>query len=337
MKIGFSSFTFINQRQDKPQFLASTRVEPQKREPAAAPAEDDPFTKRLKKQREALESLASLPTPKEASQQQATQKVGFLRQRIEMLKAMMAFASPEQLKNMAKELKSIARELAGAAKLLNSQGGGGAGMTAVPSVVSTPAVSSTAAPSTAATTTAAQPAVAQVSGAESAAAQAGGDESAQATVSSEAQQAETSAQTAEEDAERSAEEKAEQEAEKAAGEPEGDESTELGLLPSLPNLIQTEDNRSKNSGPSASEHALRGVLADAQKELREAVNELKIRLREEDKEARRELKKAEEAMEKTDQAIAASTSEALYSSLGQLLPTSLSEVSVSTVSINIEV
>ncbi|MCD1586979.1 hypothetical protein K7H09_13245 [Halomonas sp. IOP_14] len=319
MKIGFSSFTLINQRQDKPQFLTPTRVAPQKSEPA----EDDPFTKRLKKQQEALESLASLPTPKEASQQQATDKVGFLRQRIEMLKAMMAFASPEQLKNMAKELKSIARELAGAAKLLNNQGGGGAGMTAIPSVVATPAVP----------TTAAQPAVAQTSGAESAGAQAGGDESAQATVSSDAQQAEASAQTAEDDAEKAAE----QEAEKAAGEPESDESTELGVLPSLPNLIQNEDNRSKSNGPSASEHALRGVLTDAQKALREAVNELKVRLNEEDKEARRELKKAEEAMEKTDRAVAASTSEALYSSLGQLLPTSLGDVSVSTSSINIEV
>ncbi|UEQ04984.1 hypothetical protein LMS44_03735 [Halomonas profundus] len=319
MKIGFSSFTLINQRQDKPQFLTPTRVAPQKSEPA----EDDPFTKRLKKQQEALESLASLPTPKEASQQQATDKVGFLRQRIEMLKAMMAFASPEQLKNMAKELKSIARELAGAAKLLNNQGGGGAGMTAIPSVVATPAVP----------TTAAQPAVAQTSGAESAGAPAGGDESAQATVSSDAQQAEASAQTAEDDAEKAAE----QEAEKAAGEPESDESTELGVLPSLPNLIQNEDNRSKSNGPSASEHALRGVLTDAQKALREAVNELKVRLNEEDKEARRELKKAEEAMEKTDRAVAASTSEALYSSLGQLLPTSLGDVSVSTSSINIEV
>ncbi|WGI26157.1 hypothetical protein QEN58_03625 [Halomonas alkaliantarctica] len=281
MKIGFSSFTLIQQRQDKPQFLTPTRVAPQK----SAPAEDDPFTKRVKKQQEALESLASLPTPKEASQQQASDKVGFLRQRIEMLKAMMAFASPEQLKNMAKELKSIARELAGAAKLLNSQGGGGAGMTAIPSVVSTTAVASPAAPTAAVPT-----AVAQPSGAESAAAPTGGDESAPATVSSYAPKAEASAQTAEE--------KAEQEAEKAAGEPEGDESTELGVLPSLPNLIQNEDDRSKSNSPSASEHALRGALTDAQKALREAVNELKVRLREEDKEARRELKKAEESMEK---------------------------------------
>ncbi|BBI48750.1 hypothetical protein HORIV_11710 [Vreelandella olivaria] len=186
-----------------------------------------------------MESLASLPTPKEAAQQQATDKVGFLRQRIEMLKAMMAFASPEQLKNMAKELKSIARELAGAAKLLNSQGRW-CRHDRHPSVVSTPAVASAAAPT----------AVAQPSGTESAGAQAGGDESAQASVSSDAQQAEASAQTAEEDAERSAEEKAEQEAEKAAGEPEGDEATELGVLPSLPNLIQNEDNRSKTVAPA---------------------------------------------------------------------------------------
>ncbi len=318
MKIGFSLFTLINQRQDKPQFLTSTRVDPQKNEPTAALDEDDPFTKRLKKQQEALESLASLPTPKEASQQQASDKVGFLRQRIEMLKAMMAFASPEQLKNMAKELKSIARELAGAAKLLGNQGGDATATTAIPSVVAT---------------TAAQPAVAQASGGESAAAQAGGDESAEATVSSDAQQAEASAQTAEEDAEKAAE----QEAAKAAGDPEGDESSELGLLPSLPSLIQNEDNRSKSNGASASEHALRGVLTDAQKELREAVNMLKIRLNEEDKEARRELKKAEEVMNKTDRAVAASTSEALYSSLGQLLPTSISEAAFSPTSINVEV
>ncbi|EHJ93526.1 hypothetical protein [Vreelandella boliviensis] len=318
MKIGFSTFTLIGQRQDKPQYLASTRINQQKSEPASAPAEDDPFTKRLKKQQEALESLAALPTPKEASQQQATDKVGFLRQRLEMLKAMMAFASPEQLKNMAKELKSIARELAGAAKLLNSQGGGGAGMSAIPSMVSTPA---------------AQPAVAQSSGAGSAAAQAGSDESAQANISSDAQQAEAGAKTAEEDAKRAAE----QEAEKAAGESEGDESPELGLLPSLPTLIQNEDNRSKSDGSSASEHALRGVLTDAQKELREVINALKVRLNEEDKEAHRELKKAEEAMDKTDRAVAASTSDALYSSLGQLLPTSLSDTSVSTPSISVEV
>lgn len=318
MKIGFSSLTLIHQRQDKPQFLTPTRVDSLKNEPVAVKAEDDPFTKRLKKQQEALEKLASLPTPKEAAQKQATDKVGFLRQRIEMLKAMMAFASPEQLKNMAKELKSIARELAGAAKLLNNQSGGGAGMTAIPSVVATPA---------------AQPAVVQTSGAESAGAQAGGDESAQASVSSDSQQAEASAQTAEDDAEKAAD----QEAEKAAGDPEGDESTEVGVLPSLPTLIQNEDNRSKSNGSSASEHALRGVLTDAQKELREVINALKVRLSEEDKEARRELKKAEEVMDKTDRVVAASTTEALYSSLGQLLPTSLGDVSVSTLSINIEV
>lgn len=318
MKIGFSSFTQINQRQDKPQFLTSSRVNPQKSEPASAPAEDDPFTKRLKKQREALESLASLPSAKESSQQRASEKVGFLRQRLEMLKAMMRFASPEQLKNMAKELKSIARELGGAAKLLGNQGGGSAGITATPSVM--------------------QP-IAAPSSASSAESQAGGHEGAQANVPTDAQLASIEAElkTTEEGAEASSEDDTEEKAEKAAGAAEGDGTVSLGSLPSFATLIQNEDNRSRSNGPSASEHALRGALTDAQKELREAVNELKIRLREEDKEARRELKKAEDDMAKTDRAIAASASDALYSSLGQLLPSPSIGVSVSPTSINIEV
>ncbi|HDZ47054.1 hypothetical protein LCGC14_0154530 [marine sediment metagenome] len=322
MKIGFSSFTLINQRQDKPQFLTSTRVNPQKSEPASAPAEDDPFTKRLKKQREALESLASLPSAKESSQQRASEKVGFLRQRLEMLKAMMRFASPEQLKNMAKELKSIARELGGAAKLLDNQGGGSAGITATPSVM--------------------QP-IAAPSSAGSAESQAGGHEGAQEKVPTDAKLASIEAElkSTEEGAEASSKEGSEEDnaenAEKVAGFAEGAETDALGSLPSFATLIQNEDNRSRPNGPSASEHALRGVLTDAQKELREAVNELKIRLREEDKEARRELKKAEEDMAKADRAIAASTSDALYSSLGQLLPSSSIAISVLPSSINIEV
>ncbi|TVP44397.1 MAG: hypothetical protein EA345_15570 [Halomonas sp.] len=317
MKIGFSSFTLINQHQDKPQFLTSARVAPLKVEPAAAPAEDDPFTKRLKKQREALESLASLPTPKEASQQRAAEKVGFLRQRLEMLKTMMRFASPEQLKNMAKELKSIAGQLAGAAKLLGNQGGGSVGITATPSVVQ-PAAAQQAA---------AQQTVAPVGSADSAASQAGSDAGSQANIPTDAQ-----LESAEAEAKAAVEE-----AEKASGTFESVDTSEIGFLTSLPSLTQNEDNRSKSDGPSASENALRGALSDAQKELREAVNELKIRLREEDKEARRELKKAEEDMAKTDRAVAAATSNAMYSSLGQLLPTSLSDVAISTTSINIEV
>lgn len=320
MKIGFSTFTLISNRQDsssnsaKSTNLGAARVTTQNSERAAAPSiSDDLFAKRIKKQQEAFKSLASLPSPKESSQQRAAEKVGFLRQRIEMLKAMMAYASPEQLKNMAKELKSIAGQLAGAAKLLGSDAGGGVGTISIPSV-------------------------AQVAGADPAAL-ATGDSNDPANAPPEAQvaSAEADAKAAEEDAERETKEQAaEQDAEKnAVGLAEGDAAALLASLASITH--QNDHSRSKSTGPSASEQALRGALADAQKELREAVNELKIRLREEDKEARRELKKAEKDMEKTDRAIAVSTSNALYSELGQLLPTSLNDVSISTPSINVEV
>lgn len=310
MKIGFSTLTLMGHRQDKPQSLTSTRVNQQKSEPAAAPADDDPFTKRLKKQQEALERLASLPSPKEASQQRAAEKAGFLRQRLEMLKAMMSFASPEQLKNLAKELKSIARELAGAAKLLGNEDGAGTGVTVIPSVVPTAA---------------AQPEVTQASGTDPAA-QAGSDEVAQVSAPS---NAEADAQTAEEEADKAAQ--------KATNVPEDDENASPGILPSFASPLHNEGNRSKSQDTIASEHSLRGVLADAKKVLEEAVNLLKIRLNEEDKEARRELKKAEKEMEKIDRAIASSTSDALYSALGQMLPTASIGTSVLSTSINVEV
>lgn len=322
MKIGFSSFTLINNRQTTPPnkaaplnqgmplTSATTRVKQQSIALAPEPSTaDDPFTKRIKKQQEAFESLASLPSSKELSQQRASEKVGSLRQRIEMLKAMMRFASPERLKSIAKELKSVANQLASAAKLLGSQGGGSVGITAAPSVMQ-PA--------------AAQQAVDSAGGADPAASQASSDGGNQADV-----------KTAEDDAKRAVEQAAEDSAAGFVKDFVKDDTAVL--LPNLPDITQqNNDSRATSTGSSASEHALRSILTEAQKELREAANELKVRLREEDKEARRELKKAEEAMEKTDQAIATSTSDALYSSLGQLLPASDVSVSI-TPTINVEV
>lgn len=339
MKIGFSSFTLINNRQNTPPnkaaplnqgmplTSATTRVKQQSIALAPEPSTaDDPFTKRIKKQQEAFESLASLPSSKELSQQRASEKVGSLRQRIEMLKAMMRFASPERLKSIAKELKSIANQLASAAKLLGSQGGGSVGMTATPSVMQ-PA--------------AAQQAVDSAGGSDPAASQASSDGGNQADVSLDAQlaSAEADVKTAEEEAKRAAEQAAEDSAAGFVKDFIKDfvKDDAVVLLPSLPDITQqNNDSRAISTSSSASEHALRSILTEAQKELREAVNELKVRLREEDKEARRELKKAEEAMEKTDQAIAASSSDALYSSLGQLLPASDVSVSI-TPTINVAV
>lgn len=303
MKIGFSTLTLIGHRQDsspKATQLAAAKVTLQDREPISAPTpRDDLFSQRIKKQQEAFKSLASLPSPKEASQQQATQKVGFLRQRIEMLKAMMAFASPQQLKNMAKELKSIAGQLAGAAKQLGDSGGG-TGSIAIPSLATLAS---------------------------------GQEGSGQENVAQAVQQAEAEANTAQEEANKAAALEAEQD---TSGSAEDAEKEGIALAASVTSLTQN-DSRSASKSPSVSEHILRGALTDAQKELREAVSALKIRLREEDKEARRELQKAEKEMRKTDEAIAQSTSNALYSELGQLVRTSLSDMAVSTSSIHIEV
>ncbi|WP_447042937.1 hypothetical protein [Vreelandella sp. H-I2] len=317
MKIGFSTFTLMSHRQDKPQSLTSTRISQQKSEPAAAPADDDPFTKRLKKQQEALERLASLPSPKEASQQRAAEKAGFLRQRLEMLKAMMSLASPEQLKNMAKEMKSIARELAGAARLLGNAGDGSTNIPATPSV-------SVTAASDADTTASPQGSDAVVDAQASAPA----DEQV-AHTESEANQAEANAkESAEEAKEEAVKEEAKQTAALSKSEPENDsesdETAPLGLLASITSPSHAENSRA--NGSSASENSLRNALADAKKTLEEAVSALKIKLTEEDKEARRELMKAEKDIDKLDRALAVSTTGALYSSLGQLLPSSTSSV-----------
>tara|TARA_R110002012_G_scaffold5202_11_gene23924 strand:- start:382 stop:1401 length:1020 start_codon:yes stop_codon:yes gene_type:complete len=320
MKIGFSTLTLMGHRQDKPQQLASARVVQQSNERAAAASEDDPFTKRLKNQREALESLASLPSPKEASQQRATEKAGFLRQRLEMLKAMMAFASPEQLKNMAKELKSIARELAGAARLLSNAGGGSANLPATPSVSVTAAsgADTTASPQSSDAITdakASAPADEQVARTASEASQA------EDSVEKSAQE---SAEEAKEDAKQTSGLSESQPERKSENDADDDEADPLGLLASVASPLHAENSRT--NGPSASENGLRNALADAKKTLEETVSALKIKLTEADKEARRELIKAEKDIDKLDRALAVSTSDALYSSLGQLLPPSSSGV-----------
>lgn len=306
MKIGFSNLMIINTRREPSSGPSAARVTGQPLS-VAAPNTDDPQTKRFKKQKEAFEALATLPSPKESAMQNASQKVGFLKQRLESLKAMMRFASPEQLKSMASELKSIARELGVAARQL---GGGG---------------TSTDGPTVSSTVNAAQPAndvseVPSTDSAQSVGADLNAQEADTALASAEA------AISAEMDDELKEQEQSLNS--DAAIEKTADE------YPALASSSQRDDNRSPSI--SASEHALRSILTDARKELQEAINELKIRLREEDKEARRELKKAEEDMAKFDRSLVRSTSNALYSSLGQMLPGATSDVSSATATINVE-
>ncbi|RUR49416.1 hypothetical protein [Vreelandella populi] len=306
MKIGPAHFNTTTSRREHATPLASRLAASPSSNQASAT--ESPLEKRLKKQKEAFEALASLPSPKESAMQNASQKVGFLKQRLESLKAMMRFASPEQLKSMASELKSIARELGVAARHLSGGSNSTAGPTVAPSVNAAQSANS----------------VPEVTSADSAHSEGPG---------SDAQGADTALANAE--AAISAEIKDElNEQEQRLDSDDAIEKT-AGESPALGNPSQRDDNRSPSI--SASEHALRSILTDARKELQEAINELKIRLREEDKEARRELKKAEEDMAKLDRSLAQATSNALYSSLGQMLPTATADVSVATSSIHIAV
>ncbi|WP_417421799.1 hypothetical protein [Halomonas sp.] len=307
MKIGFSNFAMLNTRRDPASGPTAVRVAGQPLSAAATRA-DDQETKQLKKQKEAFEALASLPSPKESAMQNASQKVGFLKQRLETLKAMMRFASPEQLKSMASELKSIARELGVAARQLSGSGSNtGAG------------------PLVSATVNAAQPA-SNVSEASSP------DSAQNEGASADTQGAETALASAE--ASISVEMGDELKKEQPLESGDTIEKTADETL-ALATSSLRDDSRSQPI--SASEHALRSILTDARKELQETINELKIRLREEDKEPRRELKKAEEDMAKLDRSLAQSTSKALYSALGEMLPATANSVSVVSGSINVEV
>ncbi len=71
------------------------------------------------------EALKAVPSPRAMAKQMATNKVAMLKQRLDALKAMLLHASPEQAKILARELKSIAKELVGTAKNLGSGGSGG--------------------------------------------------------------------------------------------------------------------------------------------------------------------------------------------------------------------
>lgn len=88
---------------------------------------DDSLAERIKAWQEArFDQSASRTSPRQA----ALEKAAILKRRLEMLKAMLLFASPEAAKSIASQLKGIAGELAALGKSL----GGGGATTATPSI-----------------------------------------------------------------------------------------------------------------------------------------------------------------------------------------------------------
>jgi hypothetical protein len=71
----------------------------------------DRIAKQLKDWQEARNNVKALSAFKHNPKQAALEKAGMLRQRLEMLKEMLRFATPEMARALAQELKSIAKEL----------------------------------------------------------------------------------------------------------------------------------------------------------------------------------------------------------------------------------
>jgi len=89
-------------------------------------ANDERQAKRQGEMQDALTSLSAMSGSAETAKQNLMNKVGMLKQRLEALKAMLLHASPRQARALAHELKSIAGELASLAK--NVTGGTAAGV-----------------------------------------------------------------------------------------------------------------------------------------------------------------------------------------------------------------
>jgi hypothetical protein len=82
--------------------------------------EMSPQEKNLRDLSGSLQSLRTQLSPK----QQAAGRVGWLKRRLETMKAMLQFATPAQAKHLVRELKGIAKELASVARSLNTMDGG---------------------------------------------------------------------------------------------------------------------------------------------------------------------------------------------------------------------
>ena len=121
MKVSFSSNLFALQALSSSAGVASTG------KPTTA-APDKAIAEQISAWREARLSQPSLTS---SPRQAALDKAAILKRRLEMLKAMLLFASPEAAKSIASQLKGIAGELAALGKSL---GGGSNAAPVTPSV-----------------------------------------------------------------------------------------------------------------------------------------------------------------------------------------------------------
>lgn len=251
---------------------------------------------RLSKMQESLQRLQAMPKQAEEN------KVGFLLRRLEMLKALMLYASPNQLKRIAEELKGISKELASIAKGLEGQSSNSLAAVAATDVPTdeghlfVTALDGTPQAKVESTTKDIDPA--------------------QATVREEATETgKLGAQV------------------QAYIDEEKEKTDDKGGLTST-----AEETSGERSSPHGQDDlSLRALLKDAQKFLKEVIDQLKPKLDDTDKEARQYLVDAEKSLEKLGRTLSSSSQvgENFYTALGNLSP--VSAANISAVSINISV
>lgn len=245
---------------------------------------DTPLYKRLRNLQEGVQRLQTMASPASLRKQGAMTKIAYLKQRLDALKAMLLYATPAMAKALAREVRSIAGELASIAKSLGGGSSGGGNATAV-----TPIPTATdSAPSDAAS-------------AEPAPTDSNGDASAEASA---AQTADSAAATTTPQSSTSAPDQ-----DKAAGT-----ASVTGSETPAPSNASNESKASKESpghndreASDDNETALKAALQEARKRLKEVINLLKAKLNPADKDAKHTLQAIEKSLSELDSALQQNT------------------------------
>lgn len=243
---------------------------------------------RQKQQKKMQESLAALQEMQKnlAPKKQAAARAGRLKQRLEMLRDMLAKMPPGNYKALAQELKQIAKELAALGKSLGSSS----------SAITAPALNFQT------------DADGAEAGAESAA-ESGGEAEAAALAAAAAEGAEN-AETSSDSAE----------AERLAGEAAASANAE-GKQNGVPG--EHDDRSASKIGGSAAngdaqdDKALRALLVDAKKLFKQVADLLKAKMLDFDKEARKIFEDIDRSLRKLDDSLRGGENP-LYSALGEL-------------------
>lgn len=220
-------------------------------------AKDDRDAKRLRDLQAGLRQLGAGQTPKQMAKQAAAEKIGMLQRRLMQLKQMLMYATPEQAKALARELKSIAGELASAAKAAGASQGAFASVAgmAAPDIASDPSGGAKA---------------------DSATAAQGADTQADESVADEAKQA----------------------AAAAASPSNAATAGQTGKTPQEDGSL-SGNNRSARPADSAEipDTALKDMLKEARKLLKEVIDLVKRKMGQGDPESRKDLAEAESKLQ----------------------------------------